>query len=1242
MKSKIKFNIITKAIFLILIVVTASIYTAYLFRVSSNNYLNLNLENKDKKENSKFLDFLKKFNIGILDVYAQGKVCCEKTKQDSQYQGEACIFTEPENCDTRFQTSTTSCEQTTFCQAGCCFNTNTGICSTNTERAVCLNSGGSFDGNANCEIPQCEIGGCILPTGCSLTTRVQCNRAAQSFPDLEDFFKPEIKDEITLNQVCKSSEIGCCVTEGDALFITRSNCQGEFHANTYCSNDALTTSCLKQSTTNCLTEEQQAFFKDTDNVYWFDSCGNPENVYGTEYTGFVEEDPRTLPRCNKDDANIGKNCGFCDFTKGSICGEGRPQGENNPDVVNQCININCNNAATYNWGTDKSRRHGDSWCLYEGVTGQGRDLVGSRHYRVSCINGEEIIEACQGETSAEKGRQQICVQGNDLEGRPAATCVDNTAASCIGVNGLETLGGTCDNPDLGECSNNARFCRLLQDIKKDSEFRECCEARCARKEVCNSDEINCNWNENVDLCQPSVPLGGTSAKDINGNNIDLCFGDLEFRTILATGTATLPGAKGWEYKLGTQDFITGDFQSNWNNFCVAQGDCGAYYNILGKSSDIGFSYKGPSDPTDDLKDEDLSEDGNVDKETRGNDGIGIYPQDFILASLNNTITQPIKGKGFIFEQFILGLHLSRAGISGKEINFEEIINNFKSSAWDSIPKSLLTSVFIVLTSIAIASLFSSATILGATTFGLLGGLAALGPVGWIVAIILAIIFVILTFIFKTKAGTLAYTATCSAWTPPLNDNDCSRCTSETDFKFTADKCTEYRCKSLGACTFKDEDKDGIGTCVSACTGDTTRTVREGLLIEEDLQIINDPQGASRGYTLVDPKNNNKIRPNTPITLGVKTNEDALCRISKIRTKTFDEMVNFDNTDFTKEHEVKLEISNADTGPNSIDIFGSGQFTYYVRCTDACGNKNEDEFYIKFDVEAGPDITTPTIELFDPINNAKLQASSTETKVTLFVDEEVPTNGGCKYSRQDKNYEDMENNFTCFSSRVQTGEGRLFPCESKLSGLTKGDNAFYFRCSDLAGNVNRESQPKEGYHLFSTIPLVITESGPSGTIFTSEVNLTVKTAEGANEDGSSTCFSSKTNFFAVDSLVFTETGSNQHIQQLFLFPGTYKYYVGCRDIAGNEDTAEIQFTVDVDDDAPRISKIFTDSTFLSIITDENSFCRYHLEDKNFIWSEGIVMPDDNTKEHKAALGSEFFYVRCRDVFDNEMTTVKIYP
>ena len=37
-----------------------------------------------------------------------------------------------------------------------------------------------------------------------------------------------------------------------------------------------------------------------------------------------------------------------------------------------------------------------------------------------------------------------------------------------------------------------------------------------------------------------------------------------------------------------------------------------------------------------------------------------------------------------------------------------------------------------------------------------------------------------------------------------------------------------------------------------------------------------------------------------------------------------------------------------------------------------------------------------------------------------------------------------------------------------------------------------------------------------------------------------------------------------------------------------------------------------------------------------------MPDDNTKEHKAALGSEFFYVRCRDVFDNEMTTVKIYP
>ncbi|MBI4450697.1 hypothetical protein HY642_01865, partial [Candidatus Woesearchaeota archaeon] len=34
-----------------------------------------------------------------------------------------------------------------------------------------------------------------------------------------------------------------------------------------------------------------------------------------------------------------------------------------------------------------ARQHGESWCDYDGIIGQGMDLVGSRHYRRSCVDG---------------------------------------------------------------------------------------------------------------------------------------------------------------------------------------------------------------------------------------------------------------------------------------------------------------------------------------------------------------------------------------------------------------------------------------------------------------------------------------------------------------------------------------------------------------------------------------------------------------------------------------------------------------------------------------------------------------------------------------------------------------------------------------------------------------------------------------------------------------------------------------
>ncbi|MFT4303575.1 MAG: hypothetical protein ACMXYG_03350 [Candidatus Woesearchaeota archaeon] len=73
--------------------------------------------------------------------------------------------------------------------------------------------------------------------------------------------------------------------------------------------------------------------------------------------------------------------------------------------------------------------HGESWCEYDGLTGNGRDFVGTRHYVRSCINGYIFTEPCR------DFREEICVSsGSEALCRPNRwkTCMDQqTQADCL-------------------------------------------------------------------------------------------------------------------------------------------------------------------------------------------------------------------------------------------------------------------------------------------------------------------------------------------------------------------------------------------------------------------------------------------------------------------------------------------------------------------------------------------------------------------------------------------------------------------------------------------------------------------------------------------------------------------------------------------------------------------------------------------------------------------------------------------
>src|SRR3989344_7425620 len=113
------------------------------------------------------------FTISLINpdpVKAENKVCCEKTKETSPYTGQSCIYTEPSNCDTNYQTSGVACEQTDYCKPVCCISE--GICEQNVLKADCLDNNGAYNQDLTCNVQQCQKGCCSLPDDASFVTQV--------------------------------------------------------------------------------------------------------------------------------------------------------------------------------------------------------------------------------------------------------------------------------------------------------------------------------------------------------------------------------------------------------------------------------------------------------------------------------------------------------------------------------------------------------------------------------------------------------------------------------------------------------------------------------------------------------------------------------------------------------------------------------------------------------------------------------------------------------------------------------------------------------------------------------------------------------------------------------------------------------------------------------------------------------------------------------------------------------------
>ncbi len=326
------------------------------------------------------------------------------------------------------------------CSFGTCIDSEQGTCTPRATKKNCDEFGGTWDKREEQSIPECVKGCCSLVDSPIFTTENGCEKIAESNGvemGVGAFFDGSITDEPSCILSFNEGKKGACVFEEEGeiekgcKFVIREECEAlteredNFYEGILCSNEELGTRCTRQNSTSCV--------EGLDGLYWFDSCGNRENIYDSDKEkswndGNVLELDESCDIGNSENPLENQaTCGNCDRFSGSICGEKTDEQKLEDETqMFVCRDMNC-----YEDGK-MVRRHGESWCAYQSSVGlpgpdvpgldslrnslnipalswvgfgaRSTDTPGSVHFRKTCNSGEIEISAC------DNFRNQICVE----------------------------------------------------------------------------------------------------------------------------------------------------------------------------------------------------------------------------------------------------------------------------------------------------------------------------------------------------------------------------------------------------------------------------------------------------------------------------------------------------------------------------------------------------------------------------------------------------------------------------------------------------------------------------------------------------------------------------------------------------------------------------------------------------------------------------------------------------------------
>ncbi|MFA4960598.1 MAG: hypothetical protein WC548_02940 [Candidatus Pacearchaeota archaeon] len=1110
--------------------------------------------------------------------------------------GEKCGTSYRTNCEGEFAEGSL-CSATSFCEKGCCYNSDLGIFDKNVLKSDCKNE---WVRDPNCNLPGAVQGCCVLGETTIFETLGQCETdtkiRAIGASTTVDWRKI---NELQCLQLSGTEKEGACVLAGGNCKVVSEveclNYNGDFSEGFLCTSKKLNTSCEKTDQTTCI--------EGKDGVYFLDSCGNKANIYDFSKLNNQEYWEKIVSLENSclftnGNANS-KTCGNCNRFLGGIC----------DSATSNNFNVNSGNfycKATSCTFKGETYKNGENWCVYDGAVGNGDDVVGSRHWKYVCNNGEIQVEPCA------DYRNEICIQSNTAEIN--GTKIEFRNSACV--------------------VNNWRECISLNSEEDGLQ-------KCAETLNCRIEKVDIADNFDFEICTPKYPAGfdlkneryQSIAKSICGMANQKC-------TVVYKPKFT--GGCEIEYN---KDCLSEEFGQKMNDFCRGLGDCGGEVNILGeysenykitKSPKLSQSWiaklKGLATPI-------QGQIAEVENYAKYLEAAGViktqnevenYNVDEDLMKLGTGVAGIGYAMGVVAVASYYGVGLSTLTLEG--LGTASVWQSSLGSTLAPFSGAAIGAGIGMIAGMYLAKVLKLApmgSILMSIGGGIVGGVlgyemvlqTTLNPIFFWVGVAL-IVFSLFFGSNDCKPKIVEFE--CKPWQPPKGGSNCEECNGD-----SLKPCSEYRCSSLGAACELINKGTAEELCIDKNPDDTTPptiTPQYGVISENEKYN----QITDKGFK-ISSSTSECIDAYTDLEFGIQTNEPAQCKFD-LQTKNFEDM-EFDigGNNFLYNHTTIFTLPDPSHGQSQGGNW-TGELDLYIKCQDTHGHENPDFYTINLCVKEGPDKTPPRIKSLNPGNNELISFDKTETSSQIITNELSE----CRWDIADKDYSLMSNQMICDKDLLSPSSTLGYMCSTALA-LASSENIFYVRCIDQpwlngTGNANTQSflytlkKPGNKIAIDEVLP---NEDFKSSTTFSS-IELQVKTSGGGIRHICSYSFSGYEK-----TIEFFETGeSNIHKQPLNVRSSTNKIFIECTDETGDYARSETEFKINFDSSSPQISRVWRGENTLNFITNEKAECSY---------SEKSCLMNSNEKTtqlsetHKIEISTgKNYYIKCTDEFGNTPT------